>query len=80
MHRSGDHAARWPAAEFGLRLREIISAAAGIPLPGEPRLLVSAMNSMLDQFAYTEEVIDTLTDLLHRGIAGTPPGGFAAAT
>ena len=52
--------------EFGRRLREIVSAdnahmvghlalvrAAGIPLPGEPRLLVSAMNGMLDQFAYT---------------------------
>lgn len=94
--------------EFGRRLREIVSAdnahmvghlalvhAAGIPLPGEPRLLVSAMHSMLDQFAYTwlvgggdgsrppaddQEVIDTLTDLLHRGLAGTPPGGFGAAT
>ncbi|MHA6619545.1 TetR/AcrR family transcriptional regulator [Pseudonocardia sp. DLS-67] len=94
--------------EFGRRLREIVSAdnahmvghlalvrAAGIPLPGEPRLLVSAMNGMLDQFAYTwlavggdgsrppvddEEAIDTLTDLLHRGIAGTPPGGFGTAT
>lgn len=93
--------------EFGRRLREIISAdsvhmldhlalsrAAGIPLPGEPHLVVSAVHSLLDQFAYTwigggddgsrppvddEEAIDTLTDLLHRGIAGTPPGGFGAA-
>jgi AcrR family transcriptional regulator len=88
---------------FGRRLREIVAAdnahmldhlalvqAAGIPLPGEPRLVVSAMHSLLDQFAYTwivgggdgsrpavddDEAIDTLTDLLHRGIAGTPPGG-----
>jgi AcrR family transcriptional regulator len=94
--------------EFGRRLREIVSAdnahmidhlalvrAAGIPLPGEPHLVVSAMHSLLDQFAYTwivgggdgsrppvddDEAIDTLTDLLHRGIAGTPPGGFGAAT
>jgi AcrR family transcriptional regulator len=87
--------------DFGRRLREMIAAdsahmlehlalvrAAGIPLPGEPRLVASAIYSLLDQFAYTwivgggdgsraavddEEAIDTLTDLLHRGIAGTPP-------
>jgi AcrR family transcriptional regulator len=87
--------------EFGRRLREMIAAdsahmldhlalvrAAGIPLPGEPRLVVSAIYSLLDQFAYTwivgggdgsrpavddDEAIDTLTDLLHRGIAGTAP-------
>ena len=87
--------------DFGRRLREMIAAdqahmldhlalvrAAGIPLPGEPRLVVSAMFCLLDQFAYTwlvgggdgslpsvddEEAIDTLTDLLHRGIAGTAP-------
>jgi AcrR family transcriptional regulator len=91
--------------EFCRRLREIAAAdgahmldhlalvrAAGIPLPGEPRLVVSAMYSLLDQFAYTwlvgggdgsrppvddDEAIDTLTDLLHRGIAGTPPGGYS---
>jgi AcrR family transcriptional regulator len=87
--------------EFGRRLREMVAAdsahmvdhlafvrAAGIPLPGEPRLVISAMYSLLDQFAYTwlvgggdgsrppvddEEAIDTLTDLLHRGIAGRAP-------
>jgi AcrR family transcriptional regulator len=87
--------------EFGLRLQEILATdsehmtmhldfvrAAGIPLPGEPRLVVSAFQSLLDQFAYTwlvaggdgtgrqigdDEAIDVLTDFIHRGIAGTPP-------
>jgi AcrR family transcriptional regulator len=87
--------------EFGLRLQEILAAdgahmvghfehvtAAGIPLPGDPRLVVSAFQSLLDQFAYTwlvaggdgsgrqigdDEAIDVLTDFIHRGIAGTPP-------
>ncbi|GAA0900783.1 TetR/AcrR family transcriptional regulator [Pseudonocardia zijingensis] len=94
--------------EFGRRLQEIISAdsahllghlelvrAAGIPLPGDPRLLVSAVHCLLDQFAHTwlvlggdgsrppvddDEAIDLLTDLLHRGLAGTPPEGFGTAT
>jgi hypothetical protein len=62
--------------------------AVGIPLPGEPRLVVSAFQSLLGQFAYTwlaaggdgsgreisdEEAIDVLTDFIYRGIAGTPP-------
>lgn len=68
--------------------------AAGSPLPGEPRLVASAMFCRLDQFAYTwlvgggdgsrpsvddEEAIETLTDLLHRGIAGTPPDAAGSA-
>jgi AcrR family transcriptional regulator len=86
--------------EFGRRLQEILATdsahmvghvehvrAAGIPLPGAPRLVVSAFQSLLDQFAYTwlvaggdgtgpisdDEAIDLLTDFVHRGIAGTPP-------
>lgn len=87
--------------EFERRLRELLTAdgdpmlahlahipAAGIPLPGAPRLVVSAIHSLLDQFAYTwlagpgdgsgegvsdEEAIEMLTDFIHRGIAGTPP-------
>jgi AcrR family transcriptional regulator len=86
--------------EFGRRLQEILAAdgahmvghvehvrTAGIPLPGEPRLVVSAFQSLLDQFAYTwlvaggdgtgpisdDEAIEMLTDFVHRGVAGTPP-------
>ena len=54
-------------------------------LPGAPRLVVSAMNALVDQFAWTwlaaggdgsgpppsdEEAIELLTTLLHSGIAG----------
>jgi AcrR family transcriptional regulator len=88
---------------FGRKLQEILAAdgahmaghfdhvtAAGIPLPGEPHLVVSAFQSLLDQFAYTwlvaggdgtgrpigdDEAVDLLTDFVYRGIAGTPPGG-----
>lgn len=87
--------------EFGQRLQQIMAAdrahlqdhldtviAAGIPLPGEPRLVLSMMQSLFDQFAHTwlvaggdgsgpgisdEEAIEVLTEFLHRGIAGTPP-------
>jgi AcrR family transcriptional regulator len=83
---------------FGRRLRELMETdndhmlghldhvtAAGSVLPGEPRLVLSAISSLLDQFAYTwlgpggsgevtdEEAIETLTDFVHRGIAGTAP-------
>lgn len=83
---------------FGRRLRQLMETdnvhmsahldhvtAAGIALPGEPRLVLSAIYCLLDQFAYTwlgpggsgevddEEAIETLTDFVHRGIAGTPP-------
>lgn len=83
---------------FGRRLQDMMAAdnahmlahldhvtAAGIALPGEPKLVLSAIYSLLDQFAYTwlgpggngevadEQAIDTLTDFVHRGIAGTPP-------
>jgi hypothetical protein len=87
--------------EFGRRLQEILAAdqkhmyehldhvrRAGIPLPGDPRLVISAIHSLFDQFAYTwlvaggdgsgplvsdEEAIETLTDFVYRGVAGTPP-------
>jgi AcrR family transcriptional regulator len=87
--------------EFGRRLQEMVSAdaahlvghlepvrAAGIPLPGEPDVVVSAFHSLLGQFAYTwlaaggdgtgreisdKEAIETLTEFVHRGLAGTPP-------
>lgn len=54
-------------------------------LPGQPRLVVSAMRSLIDQFAWTwlaaggdgsgpaptdDEAIELLTDILHTGIAG----------
>jgi AcrR family transcriptional regulator len=54
-------------------------------LPGAPRLVVSAMNALVEQFAWTwlaaggdgsgpppsdEEAIELLTTLLHSGIAG----------
>ncbi|WP_433277817.1 TetR/AcrR family transcriptional regulator [Pseudonocardia xinjiangensis] len=86
---------------FGRRLQEMVTRdaahlighldpvrAAGIPLPGEPDLVVSVYCSLLDQFAYTwlaaggdgtgrqisdEEAIETLTEFVHRGLAGTPP-------
>lgn len=83
---------------FGRRLQDMMETdnihmyahldhvrAAGIALPGEPRLVLSAIYSLLDQFAYTwlgpggpgevedDEAIDTLTDFVHRGIAGTAP-------
>jgi AcrR family transcriptional regulator len=87
--------------EFERRLRELLTAdsdpmvehlghipAAGIPLPGAPNLVVSAIHSVLDQFAYTwlagsgdgsgegvsdEDAIELLTDFIYRGVAGTPP-------
>jgi AcrR family transcriptional regulator len=85
---------------FGRRMQETLAAdgdpmldhlghvsAAGIPLPGEPRLVASAINSLLDQFAYTwlvaggdgsgpiddDTAVDLLTDFVHRAVAGTPP-------
>ncbi|WP_370946774.1 TetR family transcriptional regulator [Amycolatopsis sp. cg5] len=61
---------------------------AGLTPAGPTDLLVSAIASLLDQFAYTwlaaggdgsgralgdDEAIDTLTSLLHRGLAGQTP-------
>ncbi|WP_216214189.1 TetR/AcrR family transcriptional regulator [Amycolatopsis aidingensis] len=82
-------------AEFDRRLRQIMAAdqeqirdhLAHVPvLPGDPELVISAMYSLLDQFAWTwlaaggdgsgrtlsdDEAIDLLTDVLYRGIAGS---------
>ncbi|GAB3481765.1 TetR/AcrR family transcriptional regulator [Amycolatopsis cihanbeyliensis] len=82
-------------AEFDRRLREIMAAdredlrdhLERVPvLPGDPELVISAMYSLLDQFAWTwlaaggdgsgrtlpdDEAIDLLTDFLYRGIAGS---------
>ncbi|WP_030160352.1 TetR/AcrR family transcriptional regulator [Glycomyces sp. NRRL B-16210] len=57
------------------------SAEQGRDLPGEPELVAAAMGAMLSMLGYAvnsaqgrdfddETVIDTLTDLLHRGLAG----------
>jgi AcrR family transcriptional regulator len=58
---------------------------AGHALPGEPELVAAAMGTVLSSLAYAllpqperaysdDEVLDTLTDLLLRGIAGTGTG------
>jgi AcrR family transcriptional regulator len=56
----------------------------GRPLPGDPALVAAAMGGMLSMLAYTtlptgasgfsdDEIIDTLTNLLHSGIGGGQP-------
>jgi Transcriptional regulator len=69
--------------EDGLHMQEHLETVRN--LPGEPRLVVSAMNALLEQFAWTwlaaggdgsgpppsdEEAIELLTTMLHSGIAG----------
>lgn len=69
--------------EDGLHLQAHLTTVRN--LPGDPRLVVSAMNALIDQFAWTwlaaggdgsgpppsdEEAIELLTTMLHSGIAG----------
>jgi AcrR family transcriptional regulator len=65
-------------------------AARGHRLPGEPTLVAAAMGGMLAMLGYAllpspasgysdDEIIDTVTSLLHSGLAGEPAGAGAPA-
>jgi AcrR family transcriptional regulator len=81
-------------ADFARRLQQLMTEDAAHmrehlshvrDLPGDPGLVISAMYSLLDQFAYTwlvaggdgtgltltdDDAVELLTELLHRGIVG----------